>query len=80
MKRKLTKQHPPNASEIKKEETKWWFFHHSKLYKKEFKCSCNQTQNTMEKHTKLLQKQLQPMANVNTYQALQYTYQQHSLL
>lgn len=27
-----------------------------------------------------LQKQLQPMANVNTYQALQYTYQQHSLL
>lgn len=29
----------------------------------------------MEKHTKLLQKQLQPMANVNTYQALQYTYQ-----
>lgn len=34
----------------------------------------------MEKHTKLLQKQLQPMANVNTHQALQYTYQQHSLL
>lgn len=27
-----------------------------------------------------LQKQLQPMANVNIYQALQYTYQQHSLL
>lgn len=51
-----------------------------KALQKKFKCSCNQTQNTMEKHTKLLQKQLQPMANVNTNQALQYTYQQHSLL
>lgn len=48
--------------------------------KKNSNVGCNQTQNTMEKHTKLLQKQLQPMANVNTYQALQYTYQQHSLL
>lgn len=65
---------------LKKRKQNGDFFHHSKLYKKKFKCSCNQTQNTMEKHTKLLQKQLQPMANVNTYQALQYTYQQHSLL
>lgn len=65
---------------LKKRKQNGDFFHHSKLYKKEFKCSCNQTQNTMEKHTKLLQKQLQPMANVNTYQALQYTYPQHSLL
>lgn len=65
---------------LKKRKQNGDFFTIQSFTKKKFKCSCNQTQNTMEKHTKLLQKQLQPMANVNTYQALQYTYQQHSLL
>lgn len=33
-KKNLTKQHPPNASEIKKREKNGDFFHHSKLYQK----------------------------------------------
>lgn len=63
-----------------KKERKMVIFFTIQSFTKKIKGSCNQTQNTMEKHTKLLQKQLQPMANVNTHQALQYTYQQHSLL